>query len=72
MMDEKIRQEEEEKRSKAEETREKRRLEKEREIERKQFEERLRVLSEKADVHCRSSFVFHRKKKSKSKKILIF
>lgn len=64
MMDEKIRQEEEEKRSKAEEIREKRRLEKEREIERKQFEERLRILTEKADVHCRSSFVFSSKSKN--------
>jgi len=48
-----MRQEEEEKRLKAEEAREKRRLEKEREIERKNFEERLRILSEKADIHCR-------------------
>lgn len=53
LMDEKIRQEEEEKRLKAEETREKRRLEKEREIERKNFEERLKILTEKADIHCR-------------------
>lgn len=52
-MDEKIRQEDEEKRLKAEEAREKRRLEKEREVERKNFEERLRILSEKADIHCR-------------------
>jgi hypothetical protein len=53
MMDEKVRQEEEEKRLKAEEAREKRRLEKERELDRKNFEERLRVLTEKADIHCR-------------------
>ena len=53
MMDEKIRQEEEEKRMRAEEAREKRRLEKERELERKHFDERMRVLGEKADVHCR-------------------
>ncbi len=48
-----MRQEEEEKRLKVEEAREKRRLEKERELERKHFEERLRILSEKADIHCR-------------------
>ena len=53
MMEEKIRQEDEEKRSKAEEVREKRRLDKEREIEKKQFEERLQMLTEKADAHCR-------------------
>jgi hypothetical protein len=53
MMDEKIHQEEEEKRLKAEELREKRRLEKERELERKHFEERLRLLTGKADIHCR-------------------
>jgi len=53
MMDEKMRQEEEEKRLKVEEAREKRRLEKERELERKHFEELLRILSEKADIHCR-------------------
>lgn len=52
-MEEKMRQEEEEKRLKAEEAREKRRLEKEREIEKKRFEERLRGLTEKADIHCR-------------------
>lgn len=48
-----MRQEEEEKRQKAEEAREKRRLEKERELDRKHFEERLKILNEKADVHCR-------------------
>jgi hypothetical protein len=52
-MDEKLRQEDEEKRLKAEEARDKRRLEKERELDRKHFEERLRLLSEKADIHCR-------------------
>ena len=51
-MDEKIRQEEEEKRMRAEDAREKRRLEKERELERKHFDERMRILGEKADVHC--------------------
>jgi hypothetical protein len=53
MMDEKLRQEDEEKRLKAEEARDKRRLEKEREIERKNFEDRLRSLTEQADIHCR-------------------
>lgn len=48
-----MRQEEDEKRQKVEEARDKRRLEKERELERKHFEERLRVLTEKADIHCR-------------------
>lgn len=53
MMDEKMRQEEDERRQKVEEAREKRRLDKEREIDRKNFEERLRLLTEKADIHCR-------------------
>jgi hypothetical protein len=53
MMDDKVRQEEEEKRLKVEESRDKRRLEKEREIERKNFEDRLRSLTEQADIHCR-------------------
>jgi hypothetical protein len=53
MMEDKVRQEEDEKRSKIDEAREKRRLEKERELERKRFDERLRVLNEQADQHCR-------------------
>ena len=52
-MDEKVRQDEEEKRLKAEEARDKRRSEKEQELERKHFEERLRVLGDQADAHCR-------------------
>lgn len=51
-MEDKLRQEEE-KRIRTEEAREKRRVEKEREIERKQFDERLKILTIKADEHCR-------------------